>query len=194
MERHIGELAVALQRLRSLDGHVAAAVALITRSLSRGGKLLVAGNGGSAAEAHHLVGELLGRFRAGSDRAPLPAIALHGDSCVVTGISNDFGYQSLFARQVEALAGPEDVLVVISTSGSSPNLVAAVAQARRLGTATVALSGGRARALHMLCDVVLAVPSTSIEVVQECHLVLIHVMVEQIERTVGASTGRGEAV
>jgi phosphoheptose isomerase len=146
-----------------------------------GGKLLAAGNGGSAAEAQHLTGELLGRLSAERERPALPAIALHGDSSTVTAVANDYGYRQVFARQVDALGCADDVLIVFSTSGSSENLVAAADGAAVRAMVTVGVLGSGLRALHEGCTHVLAMDAPTQQSVQECHLLLVHVLVEQVE-------------
>ncbi len=179
--QHVDDLSAALADLAGrLDAVDAAAGALAT-ALRDGGKVLAAGNGGSAAEAQHFTAELLGRLRADRDRAPLPAIALHADTSTVTAAGNDYGYDEVFARQVRALGRPGDVFLGLSTSGSSANVVRAAADARDLGMVTIALVGAEEAALHATCDHVLAVPSRRIAAIQEVHLVLVHVLVERAE-------------
>lgn len=139
--------------------------------LLAGGRLLAAGNGGSAAEAQHLTAELVGRFA--SDRRPFSAIALHGDTSSMTAIGNDFGFDEVFARQVAAHGRPGDVLVLLSTSGASPNLLAAARAAREAGVRTWALTGAAPNPLAELCDEVLALPGEGANV-QEAQLVAVH--------------------
>ena len=165
----------------ALDAALRAAAEAVATAFRAGGSLLAAGNGGSAAEAQHLTGELVGRLHPSRERRPLPAVALHADTSALTAVANDYGYEQVFSRQVEAVGRPGDVLVVLSTSGSSANLVRAVGSAKEKGMLTVALLGGRESDLHRACDHAIAVPSTSIAVVQECHLVLVHVLVEMVE-------------
>ena len=188
---HAAELTDALSRLAEIEDSVESAADAIAASFIRGGKLLAAGNGGSAAEAQHLTGELVGRLHPDRERGPLPAVALHADTSSMTALANDYGYERVFARQVEAIGQEGDVLVVLSTSGSSPNLVAAVEIAAERGLVIVGLLGGTARRLHEMCDHVLAVPSTSLQAVQECHLVLVHVLVEMVEKRLGGLGGHG---
>jgi rfaE bifunctional protein nucleotidyltransferase chain/domain len=154
--------------------------------LSAGGhRLLVAGNGGSAAQAQHLSAELVGRFE--SDRMPLSALALHADSSTVTAVSNDFGFDQVFARQVLAHARPGDVLLTLSTSGRSTNLLRAVEVARWLGVATWALTGPAPNPLASLVDEVVDVPAGSASTAQECHLVAIHLICIAIEDALPAT-------
>jgi D-sedoheptulose 7-phosphate isomerase len=178
---HARVLRRALDGLGDLDGPLEAVAASIARSFLNHGKLLAAGNGGSAAEAQHLTGELMGRLHPARERAALPAIALHADTSTVTAVGNDYGYERVFSRQVEALGCANDVLVVLSTSGASPNLVCAVDAARDVGMVTVGLLGPGIRPLHERCTHVLSVPAETQQAVQECHLVLVHVLVERVE-------------
>lgn len=147
-----------------------------------GGRLLAAGNGGSAAQAQHLTAELVGRYA--TDRRPLSAIALHAETSAVTAIANDYGPEELYARQVEAHGRPGDVLVLLSTSGRSPNVVAAARRAALGGLRTVALTGARPNPLADVCDGCIAVDAASTAVVQEAHLVLIHLICEAVDRVV----------
>lgn len=185
LRSHAEELAAALGRLPEIDDAVEAAAAGVAGCFRGGGKLLAAGNGGSAAEAQHLTGELVGRLHPDRERQALPAIALHADTSALTAVANDYGYERVFARQVEALGQPGDVLVLLSTSGSSGNLVAAAETARARAMVSIGLLGPTRRALHELCDHVLAVPSPALAAIQECHLVLVHVLVERIEDLLG---------
>jgi D-sedoheptulose 7-phosphate isomerase len=137
------------------------------------------GNGGSAADAQHLAGELIGRFK--RERRPLPAVALSVDPSVMTCIANDYGFDDVFARQVEALAGPDDVVVAYTTSGSSANVVAGLAAARGRGATTVLFTGGAQSDAAAHADHVLAVPSTSTARIQELHLLLMHLVVDRVD-------------
>lgn len=167
-----------------LEGHLeAAAVAFhaVTGAVLAGGTVLICGNGGSAADAQHLAGELVGRFQA--DRHPIRAVALTSDAAVLTGIGNDYGYRHLFSRQVRALGRPGDVLLAISTSGMSPNVLDAVRAARELGVLTVALTGGTGGELPDLADHAVCVSGSARACrIQEALLVLGHLLCEWIER------------
>jgi len=148
-----------------------------------GGKLLIFGNGGSAADAQHMAAEFVNRFKI--SRRPLPAIALTTDSSVLTSIGNDFGYDLVFAKQIEALGKPGDLVLAISTSGNSPNVVKAVEAARERGIRTAALTGGTGRpggALGPLVDLLLNVPADSTPHIQEAHLWAEHMVCELVER------------
>jgi D-sedoheptulose 7-phosphate isomerase len=153
--------------------------ARLCEALDRGGKLVAFGNGGSAADAQHFAGELLGRFRA--TRRPLPAIALSTDPSVVTCIANDFSYDDLFARQVTALAGPDDVVLGITTSGRSENVVRALRAARDIGALSVAWTGADPGPAGEAAEVVLAVPSTTTARIQEVHTLLMHTICVAID-------------
>jgi D-sedoheptulose 7-phosphate isomerase len=185
LDEHLNRLAGALGPFRAAAGgqleHWGSRLAY---ALGRGGRLLVAGNGGSAAEAQHLAAELVGRLR--DDRTPLSAIALCADSSTVTAISNDYGFEELFARQVRGHGRAGDILMVLSTSGRSPNLLAAVRAARESGLHTWALTGPAPNLLADLCDEAITCPSDDSQVVQELHLVSVHVMCERVDRALPA--------
>ena len=184
LEEHLTALAAAIDPFRAVGARLAGWGAELARHLGGGGRLLVAGNGGSAAEAQHLAAELVGKLR--EDRRPLSAIALTADSSAVTAISNDYGYEEVFARQVRAHGRPGDVLLVLSTSGRSPNLLAAVRAAREGGLRTWAMTGPGPNPLADACDEALRCPSEDSQVVQELHLVAVHVMCEYLDRTLPA--------
>lgn len=151
-----------------------------------GGRLLVAGNGGSAAQAQHLTAELVGRFQLA--RRPVSAIALHAETSSLTAIVNDFGVDEMYARQVEAHGRRGDVLVVLSTSGKSRNLVHAVERARDYGLLTFAMTGAGPNTLANLCDDAVMVPSKQTAIVQEAHLVAVHLLCAAIEEALVVST------
>lgn len=155
-----------------------AAVACV--SCLRGqGRILLAGNGGSAADAQHLAGEFVSRFA--FDRPGLPAIALTTDTSILTAIGNDYGYDQLFARQIQAHARKGDVFIAYSTSGRSPNILAALDEARRHDSFRIGLTGNRGGPMHELCDIVLVVPSANTPKIQEGHLVLGHILCGLVE-------------
>jgi D-sedoheptulose 7-phosphate isomerase len=159
----------------------AAAAAAVSQALARGNKLLLCGNGGSAADAQHWAGELVSRFH--HDRPGLAAIALTTDSSILTAIGNDYGYERVFARQVEALGAPGDVLFALSTSGRSPNVLAALQAARDRGMLTVGFTGEGGGGMAALCDILLTVPAASTPRIQEGHEVLGHAICALIEAT-----------
>lgn len=150
------------------------------KALENGRKILLFGNGGSAADAQHISAELTGRYHSNSRRG-LPAIALTTDSSALTSIGNDFGFEQLFSRQVEALASPGDLLIGISTSGNSGNVVAALEQGGDYCT-TIGLSGNGGGAMQQLCDVNIVVPSTETPRIQEMHILIGHILCEMIDR------------
>lgn len=157
----------------------AAAQACIT-TLSNDGKILLAGNGGSAADAQHIAGEFVSRFA--FDRPGLPAIALTTDSSILTAIGNDYGYDRLFARQVQAHAREGDVLIAYSTSGKSPNVLAALQEAKKMGLICIGMTGNRGGPMRDLCDHYLDVPSADTPKIQEGHAVLGHILCGLVER------------
>lgn len=155
-------------------------IAAIVQCFRQGNKLLLCGNGGSAADAQHIAGEFINRFR--YDHAALPAIALTTDTSVLTCIANDSAFEFVFSRQVEALGKSGDILVGISTSGGSPNVLSAIKTARSLGISTIGFMGENGREqMAPLCDFSLIVPSTDTPRVQECHLFVWHYICGQVE-------------
>jgi len=172
--RHLEDLAAAAQVAQSAATVVAEWGQRLAEVFAGGGKLLACGNGGSAAEAQHLTGELLGRFR--DERRPLPAVALSTDSSAVTAIANDYGFEELFARQVRAYGRPGDVLVGLSTSGTSPNVIAAAKAGLDLGVTVWAMTGPGPNPLAALSDSAIAVDAPTVATVQEIHLSLLHAL------------------
>ncbi|GLY67862.1 D-sedoheptulose-7-phosphate isomerase [Amycolatopsis taiwanensis] len=154
--------------------------------LDGGGRLLACGNGGSAAEAQHLTGELVGRFR--HERRPLSAIALHADTSALTAIGNDYDQNELFARQVRAHGRRGDVLLLLSTSGTSPNVVAAAKAAQDISVITWAFTGPAPNPLAALCDDAIAVEAPSTATVQEVHLALVHALCASLDEALGVPT------
>ena len=191
-EEHVRALEEALDALRGRMPDVEAWGARLAARLRGGGRLLAAGNGGSAAHAQHLTAELVGRYR--DERRPLSAIALHADTSSFTAIVNDYGPDAGFARQVHAHGRPGDVLVVLSTSGRSPNLVAAVDAARACGMATLALTGPAPNPLAAAADDALAVEAPSTATVQEVHQVVVHLVCAAVDAAFAAPPARLSAV
>jgi len=175
---------------RCLDSIIAAAQ-LITSTFRAEGKLLLCGNGGSAADCQHMAGELVNRLTPDFPRPALPAVALTTDTSVLTAFANDFGFEGVFERQVQALGRPGDVLLGISTSGSSTNVVRAVAAARAIGMRTVALTGAQGR-LKELVDIAIVVPSDSTQHIQEAHLTIEHLLCYLVERNLFEGRRDGE--
>jgi D-sedoheptulose 7-phosphate isomerase len=156
---------------------------LVALALGGGKKLLACGNGGSAAEAQHLVAELVGRFH--KERRPLAAIALTTDTSILTAIGNDYAQREVFARQVQALAAPGDALLLISTSGNSENILAAAERGRGIGTVNIALTGRSGGKLAALADLAIRVPSHDTPRIQEVHLLIDHCLCQIVERLLG---------
>src|SRR5437899_7970710 len=167
---------------------VATVSEILVNALKQGNKLLLFGNGGSAADAQHIAAELVGRFA--FDRPALPALALSVNSSCVTAIGNDRGFDQVFARQLEALARPGDVAVGISTSGNSANVVHAMSQAREMGLQTVALTGRTGGRLKNRVDHCICVPSNETPRIQECHILIGHILSEIVERELFNQQGR----
>ena len=164
---------------------IAGAAALLRDAVLAGKKVLLCGNGGSAADAQHLAAELVGRFV--RERRPLAAIALTTDSSALTAIANDYGFEHVFARQVDGLGADGDVLIAITTSGASRNVVAAVAAARARGMKVIGLSGGHGAAFVAACDAGVAVPSLDTARIQECHITIGHLLCEAVDDAVAGA-------
>jgi D-sedoheptulose 7-phosphate isomerase len=158
---------------------IAEVATLTVGSFAGGGKLLVCGNGGSAADAQHLAAEFVGRFLV--DRKPLPAIALTDNTSTLTAVGNDYGFAAVFERGVRAHGRAGDVVVGISTSGRSPNVLRALAAARELGCVTVGLTGGEGGTMREVCDHFFCVPTPETPRVQECHIAWIHAFCELVD-------------
>jgi len=169
---------------RELSPLIAEMVTMLAETFKRGGKLLVMGNGGSAADAQHFVAEIVGRFK--MERRGLPAIALSTDTSILTAIGNDYGFDRVFQRQVEALAVPGDLIVGISTSGNSPNVLLALELAREKGCHTVGLLGKDGGSIKNLCDLALIVPTDDTPRVQEGHITIIHIVCDLLEKSMFA--------
>jgi len=164
---------------------VVQAARLIAAGLKSGGKLLICGNGGSASDAQHVAAELVGRFVL--QRRALPAIALTVDTSILTSVANDFSYDDVFARQLEAIGGRQDVLLAISTSGRSANVVRAVERAGALAMKSIALTGGDGGSLGSMADVHVNIPSSSTARVQEVHRTVLHAICELVEAELGGA-------
>jgi D-sedoheptulose 7-phosphate isomerase len=172
IERQIADLVAALERVQPSAERLSEWGGQLARVLTGGGRLLACGNGGSAAEAQHLTAELVGRFK--DERDPLSAIALHADTSAATAIVNDYGIEEMFARGVRAHGRPGDVLVALSTSGTSRNVLAAVKAAQEIGVTTWALTGPAPNPLVAMSDDAICVEADSTATVQEVHMVLVH--------------------
>ncbi len=177
----LGEhIALVRQIEETLTEEIAATVVMLQAALGAGNKLLVMGNGGSAADAQHFAAEIIGRFKL--ERPALPAIALTTDSSILTAIGNDYGFDAIFSRQVEGLGRPGDVVFGISTSGNSPNVLAALSKARDLGCKTVALTGRDGGALKTVADISIVVPNHDTPRIQEGHVTIIHIICDLLEK------------
>ena len=171
----------------NLAAALEAAAAACVESLRRGGKVLLAGNGGSAADAQHVAAELVGRFAA--ERAGLAAIALTTDSSILTAVGNDLGFENVFVRQIQALGRRGDAFIGYSTSGASPNILRAFEEARRQGMVCIGLTGNGGGPMRPLCDHLLEVPSSETPRIQEGHGVLGHVLCSLVETAMFEKTG-----
>ncbi|MCA9311285.1 MAG: SIS domain-containing protein [Phycisphaerales bacterium] len=179
IEARIAAAAAALEALQEQSDLILQAGRTVRERLRGGGKILTCGNGGSAAEALHLAEELIGKYR--DPRRPWPAVCLNADPTALTCIANDFGYDHVFARQVEGLGQAGDVLVVFTTSGNSANIRLALEQARRAGVVTVGLLGKDGGTCRGLCDVPVVAPGGTPDLIQECHQVIMHLLLEAVE-------------
>jgi len=171
------------QQLATLDPHVDQAISACVSSLRNGGKLMFCGNGGSAADSQHLAAEFTGRFI--KDRPPVAAIALSTDTSALTCIANDYSFEAIFARQVQAIGKPGDCLIAISTSGNSGNVLAAVAAAKALGITCIGLLGRDGGKLKPQCDVCIVVPSQVTARIQEAHILIGHSLCGAVEQQLG---------
>ena len=174
-----GLLGLIPDALTNNEASIADAASMIAGSLRQGHKVMFCGNGGSAADAQHFAAELVGKFYL--KRRALPALALTTDTSILSSIGNDISFDQVFSRQVEALARKSDVLVCISTSGRSTNVVAAARLARRTGVRVIALTGANRRQLSPISDIVISVPSTDTPRVQEIHTLVGHILCQMVE-------------
>jgi D-sedoheptulose 7-phosphate isomerase len=165
--------------LQAMLPQISAVAERLRTCLQQGGKILLMGNGGSAADSQHIAAEIVGRYK--RERKGLPAIALTTDTSILTSVGNDYGYEYIFSRQVEALCGPLDVVIGLSTSGNSPNVVRAIETAKEIGATTIGMTGGSGGKLKALCDFNLVVPSGDTPRIQEAHNFIGHVLCELAE-------------
>jgi D-sedoheptulose 7-phosphate isomerase len=181
IDRNFEESAAMIRRTREhLAGRIEQAVEIIRKSLQAGNAVYIFGNGGSASDAQHITGELVGRFQA--ERKALKAFALVGNASVLTCIGNDYGYDRVFSRQLEAMASAGDVAVGLTTSGNSPNVLLALELARKIGMKTVVFTGSGGGKCAALADVLLDVPSTHTARIQEAHAVIYHTICQLVEQ------------
>jgi len=179
IENEFAEHLKVAQSMSTLTDKVETAAQLCIDSLQNGGKILIFGNGGSAADAQHIAAELVGRYKV--ERKGLAAIALTTDSSAITCITNDYDYDYVFSRQVEALAGTKDVVIGISTGGTSSNVVSGLNTAKKLGCKTIGFSGRDGGEMNTLCDVNLVMPAEDTPRIQEMHIVIGHTICHLID-------------
>jgi len=181
MKKYFEESAnVKLKFIEENEEKLKKAIEVIYNALKNGNKILICGNGGSAADSQHFAAEIVGRFKL--ERNGLPAIALTTDTSILTAIGNDYGFDKIFERQVEALGKEGDVLVGISTSGNSENVIKAVNKAKEMGIYTIGLLGKGGGKLKDIVDLALIAPSNNTARIQECHLTIYHVICEEVEK------------
>lgn len=164
---------------KRLQDDILKACNMVVDVLKKGGKILLCGNGGSAADAQHIATELTGRYK--TERCGLPAIALTTDTSALTAIGNDYGFDRVFSRQVQALASSKDLLVAISTSGNSPNIIKALEEAKNKGCKTLGLSGKGGGAMSEWCNLNIVVPSTDTPRIQEMHILIGHIVCQAVD-------------
>ena len=181
--RNLNEHLAMCQHWAALDAHVDQAINACVNSLRAGGKLMLCGNGGSAADSQHLAAEFTGRFI--KDRPPIAAIALSTDTSALTCIANDYSFEAIFARQVQAIGKPGDCLIAISTSGNSGNVLAAVAAAKAIGITCIGLLGRDGGKLKSVCDISIVVPSQVTARIQEAHILIGHSLCGAVEQQLG---------
>jgi D-sedoheptulose 7-phosphate isomerase len=188
---HLRQSLAALERANSdvaLLATARAIAAVLIGALRAGNKILLIGNGGSAADAQHIAAEIIGRYK--QDRPAYAAVALTTDTSALTAIANDYGFEQMFTRQVEGLGQRGDVLLALSTSGRSPNILAALRTARARGLVTIGFTGSKGEALGALCDHLLVSPSDDTPIVQQIHLAIAHGICDEIEQTMIRETTR----
>jgi D-sedoheptulose 7-phosphate isomerase len=176
---YIGEVRNCFQKLEQLAPEIGVAAAQLVECLANGGRLFLCGNGGSAADAQHIAAELVGRFK--KERKALPAIALTTDTSAITAIANDYEFDRIFSRQLRGLARSGDMLVAISTSGNSGNILKAVDAASEMGVLTLALTGAAGGKLAQVCDTAVQVPSDETSHIQEMHIAVGHMLCAIVE-------------
>jgi D-sedoheptulose 7-phosphate isomerase len=184
LRTHLQESITTKQRVLELcEGPILDAASVIAESLRAGGKLLLCGNGGSAGDCQHIAGELVSVLSQDFLRPALAAIALTTDSSILTASANDFGFAGVFERQVQALGRPGDVLLGISTSGNSENVIRALACCRSIGMRSIALTGANGGKLAAVADLAICVPDTNVQHIQEAHITIGHILCAIVERT-----------
>jgi D-sedoheptulose 7-phosphate isomerase len=187
IERQVRESMETKRRIledAEVRGQILAAAEMLIRAYREGRKSLLAGNGGSAADAQHIAAELVARFD--FDRPGLPSIALTTDTSILTAMGNDYGYEAVFSRQVQALGNAGDVFVAISTSGNSPSILKALAAGKAAGLLTIGLTGGNGGKMVQLCDVCIRIPSVETPRIQESHILIGHILCGLVENALFA--------
>ena len=165
--------------IQFLPENIVTAIELMLECFRKGGKILLIGNGGSAADAQHIAAELIGRFKL--HREGLPAIALTTNTSILTALTNDFGYEDVFSRQLETLGDEKDILIALTTSGNSPNILQTVKIARKKGIKVIGLTGGTGGELKDTADISIVVPSDNVPRIQESHIMIGHIICEIVE-------------
>ncbi len=175
----LSEHAAAIADLTDLVPQIEEGGRRLVECLRNGGKILWMGNGGSAADSQHMAAEIVGRFQ--RERKGLPSIALTVDTSILTSVGNDFGFDHVFSRQIEALCGEKDVVIAISTSGNSGNILKGIEAAREIGATVIGLTGQGGGKMAEVCDLLLAAPSGSTPRIQECHLLIEHILCDCVD-------------
>jgi D-sedoheptulose 7-phosphate isomerase len=185
----IGKLEESIRVKRAVaenkTAEIEALVNMIIASIRAGGKVVLCGNGGSAADAQHIAGEMVGKFLL--ERQALPAIALNTNTSIITALANDYGYETVFSRQVEALVNESDIVIGISTSGNSPSVIEAIKAAKVKGAKTAGMTGGSGGKLAEAADLVITVPSQVTPRIQETHITIGHIICEMVEKELAGS-------
>ena len=175
----INESRIVISETKNLDNEINQAINIITDCFRNGNKVVIFGNGGSAADAQHFAAELVGRYL--KERQSLPAIALTTDTSIITAIGNDYGFEYVFSRQCESIVNKNDVVIAISTSGKSKNIINGVVASKKKGAFTIGLTGEVGRDLDKIIDLLLVAPSKSIPRIQEVHRIIMHIISELVE-------------
>lgn len=175
----LAEHQAVMNKLNALLPQISAVADEMRACIARGGKILLMGNGGSAADSQHIAAEIVGRYK--KERKGLPAIALTTDTSILTSVGNDYGYEYIFSRQIEALCSPQDLVIGLTTSGNSPNVVRGIETAKQIGATTVGMTGGNGGKLTALCDHNLIMPSNDTPRIQEAHIFIGHSLCDLLE-------------
>ena len=179
IEGTINESILVKEKLKEYQDVIKKIGNMISDCINRGGKVFIFGNGGSAADSQHIAAELVGKYQ--QKRKGLPAIALTTNSSIITAIGNDFGYEFVFERQIEAMTTSNDIVIGISTSGNSLNVINGILAAKKIGAMTIGLTGQKGRRLEEVADIILKVPSDNTQRIQECHIMIGHIICDIVE-------------